>query len=670
MSTLVFDIEANGFYEKVNKIHCIVTKDIHTGEINQYPPDRVEDGIRALMDANVLIGHNIIRYDVPVLEKLYPQYKLSDKLLMDTFTLSSLLNADRPSPVGSNKPHSLEAWGIRCGRDKVEHEDWDHYSPEMLHRCTEDVQINQLVFNHLMEEITRDKKLQGVDWSKAIKLEMECAKIIAEQEKYGWYFDRPYAEKLLNQLDRQIETLDKFLTQQPWPHKVEFRGEFYPWKSGKEDYLLKKIKPAFIKEHWFSEGTEKVSRKNVFHPPFNLYVEEANKWVEINHLEETPEYNSRFEKIFVESGQEPEGLFSLVDIHTFNYKSGKQLIGHMLDLKWTPIEYTDKNNPSITPQDLINVFGEKVGKAIQLYNDLGKVRSKIANPEFEDKGMLAAVRPDNRIASICNPQATPTGRARHAVVVNIPKINYCGETNRYLYFPEGKILYGTELRSLFCAPEGSSIVGCDASGLELRMLAHYMDDPIFTRELLTGDIHSFNQKKAGLPTRDNAKTFIYGFLYGAGNEKVGKIVNGDSRQGKALKDKFIAGLPSLGTLIETAIARATKHGYLIGLDGRKLNIREDKEYAALNTLLQSAGAVVMKVAMVVLHKSLKAKGLDKVAKQVGWYHDEFQLEVVNGYEDEVGEVARQAIITAGQVLGLKCPLDGEYKVGLNWCQTH
>jgi DNA polymerase I-like protein with 3'-5' exonuclease and polymerase domains len=223
--------------------------------------------------------------------------------------------------------------------------------------------------------------------------------------------------------------------------------------------------------------------------------------------------------------------------------------------------------------------------------------------------------------------------------------------------------YGTECRSLFGVPSGHVLVGADASGLELRMLAHYMDDAAYTKEILEGDIHTANQLAAGLETRPQAKTFIYAFLYGAGNAKIGAIVNGSAKQGGDLKDKFLRNTPALADLRERITAQG-EEGYLDGLDGRRLRVRS--AHAALNTLLQGAGAVVMKQAVIHLYELLD--GID--FKLVAQVHDEWQIECLPEVAEFVGKAAVDAIIQAGVTFNLNCPLDGEYRIGSNWAETH
>ena len=229
--------------------------------------------------------------------------------------------------------------------------------------------------------------------------------------------------------------------------------------------------------------------------------------------------------------------------------------------------------------------------------------------------------------------------------------------------PSVRAEYGKQCRELFTVPKDRVLVGADASGLELRMLAHYMDDADYTNEILTGDIHTANQKAAGLATRDQAKTFIYAFLYGAGDAKIGSVVGSTSGAGRALKQRFLENTPALAELRQK-VSKDCESGFLDGLDGRKIRVRS--AHAALNTLLQGAGAIVMKQAIIILY-DLLARVDFKLVAQV---HDEWQIECRPEDADFIGKSCVNSMVFAGEVLQLNCPLDGEYRVGNSWADTH
>lgn len=266
------------------------------------------------------------------------------------------------------------------------------------------------------------------------------------------------------------------------------------------------------------------------------------------------------------------------------------------------------------------------------------------------------------------------GRIHGRVNTNGAVTGRCTHSNPNMaQVPGVRSPYGKECRGLFIPQKGWVLVGADASGLELRCLAHYMaqwDGGAYAKEILEGDIHTANQNAAGLETRDQAKLFIYAFLYGAGDEKVGTIVGGGSKEGKALKKQFLARTPALKTLRERVQHAAKSRGFLVGIDGRKLPVRS--AHAALNLLLQSAGAVAMKQATINLYEELESANITwgKQWRLVAHIHDEMQIECDPGVASEVGITAVAAIRQAGEQLGFRCRLDGEWRSGNSWAETH
>lgn len=276
-----------------------------------------------------------------------------------------------------------------------------------------------------------------------------------------------------------------------------------------------------------------------------------------------------------------------------------------------------------------------------------------------DEAWLSLVK-DGRIHGHVNSNGAVTGRCTHSRP-NLAQV------------PGKQSPYGRECRSLFVPRQGWVLVGADASGLELRCLAHYMttwDQGAYAREVVEGDVHTANQHAAGLSTRDEAKRFIYAFLYGAGDETIGSIVGGGAAEGRAMKSKFLKRTPALKRLKE-AVTHATKaRGFLVGLDGRRLPVRS--QHSALNTLLQSAGAVVMKQSTINMEAMLADQDIRWGAdwRLVAHVHDEMQVECDARVADAVGGVAVDAIRRSADVLGFKCALDGEWRRGSSWAETH
>lgn len=271
---------------------------------------------------------------------------------------------------------------------------------------------------------------------------------------------------------------------------------------------------------------------------------------------------------------------------------------------------------------------------------------------------LEAVKDDGRVHGKVITNGAVTGRMTHSSP-NMAQV------------PNAGSIYGHECRECWTVDDGNVLVGCDASGLELRMLAHYMKDDNYVRTVTEGssklgtDVHTVNQMAAGLSTRDSAKTFIYAFLYGAGDAKIGSIVGGTAKDGAKLKSKFLGQTPALARLLERVAKQAAK-GYVPGLDGRRIWVRS--EHAALNSLLQGAGAIVMKKALCIFYDKIKANKWP--VKLVANVHDEFQFECSKDIAEEAGKAARMSIIEAGEFYQLRCPLDGEYKIGKSWKETH
>jgi DNA polymerase I-like protein with 3'-5' exonuclease and polymerase domains len=231
--------------------------------------------------------------------------------------------------------------------------------------------------------------------------------------------------------------------------------------------------------------------------------------------------------------------------------------------------------------------------------------------------------------------------------------------------------FGKECRTLFRADSKLDLLGIDVSSLELRCLSHYLakyDDGAYGKLLLEDDIHTANQKAAGLSTRDQAKTFIYGFLYGAGNEKIGQIVGKGKAEGSRLKKEFLSKIPALKSLRD-AVQKKAELGFIKGLDGRRVPVRSS--HSALNTLLQSAGAIICKRWIVEMHHLLEKEfkyGEDY--RQVAFVHDEVQLTVKREHAKRIGDIAVKAIAIAGERYSFRIPLTGEFKTGSTWATTH
>jgi len=544
---LAIDVETDGL--DATLIWCAVTKDIDTNEVNVW---KEATGLRQYInEQDLLIGHNIIGFDLPVLNRLWNLNTASNPL-RDTLIMSRLLN-----PV-LEKGHSLDSWGVRLGLKKGDFSDFGGgLSEDMVAYCIQDVEISHSLFTHL------DASL--LDWGKSVGLEHEVAVVVKKQEQNGFKLDVPKCMVMLADWQQSLMDIEE-----------ELQQVFQP-----------------ITTQRFSDKTGKQLKDKV---------------------------------------------------EVFNPGSRKQIAERLMSLGWKPRKHTEKGSVIVDEKVLQTVRipqAKPILRYLLLQKRVAQVKSWVEN--VSERGRVhCQVRTNGAI----------TGRMTHSKP-NLAQVPRVGSE------------YGEECRSVWIVDEGNVLLGADASGLELRMLANYMDDPSYTREILEGDIHTANMKAAGLTDRDQAKTFIYAFLYGAGPAKIGAIVGGREREGRRLIDSFLKNTPALQKLRDK-VSRLAEKGWLPGLDGRRLIVRS--QHAALNTLLQGAGAIIMKQALIILNRKLIHANMD--ARFVANVHDEWQIETTEQDAETVGHFAVQSIRQAGIRLKLRCPLDGEFKVGLNWAATH
>ena len=522
--------------------------------------------------------------------------------LRDTLVLSRLHN---PSLDGG---HSLRAWGERLGDYKDDYQGgWEEYSHDMLTYCQQDVRVTKALYNYFVKHLT---------FSEAVDLEHTTAEIIKQQTDNGMILNEERAYELLAEMKEKVLDI--------------------------EDEVHERFKPLPVWVDLPHPGSKTHNKDGSISKRYQAQLDKgAHFYDELDGLVDDVEH----------------GAWGYFDYPEFNLGSRQQIAKYLQHFGWKPKEFTDKGNPIVDEKVLKSV---KIPEA-QLIVDYLTITKRVAMV----KSWVDAINErTGRVHGKVNPCGAVTGRMTHSNpnCAQVPATKY-GKDGKILWGFEGG--YGADCRNLWTVPKGYKLVGCDASGLELRMLAHYMNDDKYTNEILNGDIHSANQKSAGLQTRDQAKTFIYAFLYGAGDSKIGEVAGGGAKRGRILKKNFLDNTPALKQLREK-VTQSSGKGWVTGLDGRKLHIRS--QHSALNTLLQSAGAVIMKKALVLLDQYAKQYNIDY--KFVLNVHDEFQCEVREDQADFFGGLAVGSIVQAGKSFKLNCPLDGEYKVGETWQQTH
>jgi DNA polymerase I len=613
MGRYIVDAETNGLLHELDVVHCIVLKNIDTGDIlscaDQPGYPSIERALDYLSEATEIIGHNVINFDLRALNKVYPSLALDPNCgIYDTLNMSRLLWPEL-EPVDRAKfshidskfigRHSLAAWGERLGVAKIKFKEeskkttenvWAHWSPSMSVYCVGDVAVTHELYNYL--------QLQEAD-PRSVELEHEFAKVMALQESFGFPFNEKAAFALVNTLKAERSELDEQL-QEVFLPVVENRVSA---KTGKP---LK-------------------SKVTVFNP--------ASR----------PQTAKRLQACY------PEIVFNS----------------------------TEKGNVKVD-DDVLELLGEKYpeAKILARYQLLNKRIAQIA---------------DGKEAWLKHCQLYGDGRIHGSVVTNACISGRCSHKRPNMaQIPSVGHAYGAECRSLFYAPEGWVLVGADASGLELRalgaMLAHF-DGGEYARLVSNPDrdVHFHNAclfgiHSADLPiekaTRDLSKRLIYCILYGGGAKKTGSIVVPNESEhtqyeiGKKTIDTFYKNLPAIKQLKDLIDKRITERGYLIGIDGRKLQIRS--RHSALNQLLQSTGAITVKKATTILYNDLTNKGLTwgKDFGFVAHIHDEVQALVKPEYADLYKNLAIDSFRKSGEYFNLKCPMTGEARVGQNWEQTH
>ena len=557
---VVFDIETT---LTADKIWCIVCK--HNDTFYQFKDNNLNRFEEFIKQTKEVIGHNIIGFDIPVLNRFFGYDLFKNCKITDTLILSRLLN---PMIDGG---HSLKNWGIKLGQKKIEFEQFDFFSEDMLKYCRNDVDLTQRLYKFLSSRVK--------DFGDSIKLEHKVAQIIQRQHERGFKIDVVNAYGLQAKFQEDMNELQN-----------QVRATFPPLKI-----------------------------EEVFVPKSNNKARGYVKGVP----------------------------FTKVKYKEFNLGSRQQIGDRLMRLGWKPKKKTDKGHVIVDEKVLSTITNIPEAKLINKYLMLQKRIAQVSS-------WIEAVKEDGRVHGKVITNGTITGRMSHQApnMAQVPAV----------YSP-----YGKECRELWVVDKKNKLVGVDASGLELRMLAHYMNDKEYTNEIINGDIHTANQMAAGLRSRDESKTFIYAFIYGAGSKKIGNIIGGSEADGNRVKEKFLRATPSLRSLREKVdgVAKSNRR-WLKGLDGRKIIIRHP--HAALNSLLQGAGSCVMKVALTLLDQYVINKRIK--AYPVVNVHDEFQYEVEEGRADEFGRLAVQSIKDAGRKLKLRCELNGQYKIGNNWAETH
>jgi len=650
MKKLVFDVESNGFVNDATNVWCISTYDIIkktsiTFSDNDDDSPSLAEGLKYLSDADELIGHNIIMYDMPLLSKIF-NFKTEARLI-DTFLMSQLLNFNRR--LGRYKGrHGLEMWGEHFGVLKPSQSQWLRFEPAMLNRCEQDVLINVRVFHALLKEF----KDSGIP-KEVLNREFRIAKISARQVKNGWLVDRDLAEKHLQFLTKEIDKLkDKIEPSMPPIVKCP---DF--WVSNSECNTIMKTKGIN-----YEKGM--VGGKQLRKPIIPRWTKSGNLH---KHIQDWFEGYACIDLINKKDGLNINGPYCRVEITPAKLTQTAEVKKMLFKNGWKPTEWNTKRtedgsliktSAKLTEDSYGSIKGD-LGQEIALHAVYQHRRNTLQNQKNKDRGWLGVCRDDGRLECVPFTLGTATGRMSHRNLVNVPG---------------AKAVFGKEMRSLFIAPEDKVLVGCDLASAQLRLLAAAMGDPSYVETVITGkeedgtDVHTVNQRAAGLKDRSQAKTFIYGFLFGASVAKLGTIVGGKAKEGTILKTKFLRTFPLLKALQIRLIEEFHKSGkkFITAQDGRKIQV--DSEHKLLNYLLQGNEAILAKEWAIVSDGLIKKNNIN--CKLLAIMHDEQNFECNRNDADKLAKILEESATIAGKRLGFDCTMNGNSKIGETWYDIH
>jgi hypothetical protein len=711
LRTAIFDIEGDGLLQSkfikygddlieippMTKIHCLCITEFETGKKFKFVGlEEIEEGVRLLEDAEMVVGHNILDFDLRAIAKVFPWFefrgKVRDTLVMTRLMFSHQKELDFRLHERDRLPskfigrHSLDSWGYRIGKWKGDYSEqrekeakelgitnplavhlhvWGTYNEEMGSYCENDVDVTEELWKMLIE-------LNYPEFP--IIFEHEIADRLIQQEDNGFPFNTEAANKLRLELEEFREKI-----------RVECEQKFPGRMEPQKITTYGKLREEFNAVDWDAIN--------------NLELEDSVYEMLVDHPSDKPTPQLMIPKRSIKYKDVTKGdriagaPFTPVYYKEFNPGSRQQVAERLIELGWKPTDFTEKGQPQVNEITLKHA-AENIPIADSLADYFG-VQKTLGQLAEGDNGWLKLVTAENKIHHHVNPCGAVTGRCTHAnpnlgQVPSISKTDKKDENGNLILDEKGEKIkvpklgraggWGYECRSLFHTTSPFVMMGSDLSGIELRCLAHYMaefDGGEYAKILLEGDVHSVNQKAAGLESRDQAKTFIYATLYGAGPAKIGSIVlpfgseHEQERIGKELLDRFLRNMPALKKLMKKLKSEA-RRGWIEGIDGRRLYIRA--QHAALNTLLQNAGAMIAKKWYLLFEEFMENKGYSHSWEQdfamMAFVHDEIQVAVREEIAQIAGETSVEAAAASGDFFKFQLPVAAEFKIGLTWSDTH
>lgn len=612
---VIFDIETNGLYYETDTLHCIAIKEVGTDNTKVYTalPIQGSDGdINIAMDilcnAKTIIGHNIINFDIPTLKKLTGIDLWEHCNVLDTLLVSKLMYPVLAVTDSNRKTIPPKLKGSHSLKA------WGYRLRKMKGTYGEQEEAWDKLTAEMVEYCRQDVEVNATMYDRFVNKGLPPEEAIWLEHQFAKIISRQEKYGWLFDVEK-AKQLHVELLEEVDKAEAELFKVFTPLK----DWVPQKETPQFTKSGAVSKNYEKQIAKGCC-------------------------YNDDMEW----------GYYKEV---VFNPTSRQHIARWLQEVyNWKPTTFTEKGGIKIN-EDVLNSLEFKEGKILAHYFNVKKLIGMIAEG---DKAWLKMIKPDGRMHGSVDTLGAVSRRCTHRYP-NLAQV------------PSPRAFRGKECRQLFTVEKGKKLVGCDMSGLELRVFAHYLarfDKGEYANVILNEDIHTFNQKSAGLPTRDMAKTMIYGTLYGAGDAKIGEIVSKGAEEGKKIKNNFKRNVPAYAKLLEGVQNTYKNKGYLKALDGNPYHIRSS--HSALNTLLQGAGALICKQWLIETDIALQKKGYKPGIDYefVSNVHDEFTSEVRAEIAEDVAKITEECCNKAGEFFNFRMRLDGEAKIGDNWYDIH
>lgn len=699
----VFDIEADNLLHGITQVWVIAIQDYQTKDkvfytdqkcVEYKPSGSLEDGVRKLLEYDMLIAHNFLGYDYHVLETFFPELwnrkTVPFKKCWDTFVQSKCQLFDRPRIKGVKGNHGLEYYGVLLKFPKPPIDDWSYFSEDKLKRCLDDIEINTRTFDYLNHEA----KKVGLDFSTQIRRSQASSYWHTKQELNGTKVDAEDMKGSVERLDNLIEDL-RLEIEPSLPMQMKVKAVKCTWEEVRDkwDKFFKVVPKAK-----FDEDGKVI--KEAYMPTTKVFLKSGlyDKHT-ASHFDITQE-SAKTDRMVV-------GPYTKITFEASRMSQHAVVKSYLLSIGWVPTQFTyqkDKEgkfvrddrgklipkSPKLTEDSFESIQGE-LGTKIAHYNTYNHRRRTFLNDKNDDKGWLNMIRPDGRISTGCQVFATATGRSVQKGLVNCPSPS---------------ALFGAEMRRPWVADKGKVLISVDQDSAQLRLLANFMGDPLYTDTVLNGteydadhnyvgtDVHTRNGIAFGVLKEDlvrdavrtqnkeiikqctdirkYSKNGIYAFLFGAGDEKLAQTLKlKTASQGKQIKEDFTANLPAIGKLLGRLKQQYHENSYYRGgyiqvAGGTWLYC--ESEHKLLNYLLMGSEAVVQNQAVCWVNNEMVRRGLN--GKQLLSIHDELTFEFPEEEKEEGIKLLSEMYGVASKAIGLEVLVTGTAQAGYSYLDIH